>query len=148
MGGNVLNACTLEYADDHLTGLKAMACSEKKFLKNKIEKIPYEEGVKTCTDKYDISYEDVKECADGEEGNNLSYLAYLSTPKELTYVPWVLVNGVHANKKDEDQIIDNVMDWVCRNYQGDQKETVCNQNNKIKNNSNNLINNSNNNNNN
>ena len=48
------------------------------------------------------------ECSKGDEGNKFQHEFAIKSPKEHTYVPWVIVNGVH-DLDAEKKITDNLM---------------------------------------
>jgi len=67
-----------------------------------------------------VSYDVVKKCASGKEGNKLEHAMgakteFLDPPHQ--YVPWIVINGKHTDSL-QTQAQTNLVSLVCNEYQG------------------------------
>lgn len=54
-----------------------------------------------CAEKYNISYDKLKECAVGEEGDKLLLQnAELAAQAEVNYAPFMVYNGIHDRQME------------------------------------------------
>lgn len=71
-----------------------------------------DEITRNClTERLDIA-ESILECANGPEGGELMHAAALKT-RQHTYVPYVMVDGVHTEDIEE-QVEDNLVKYLCQ----------------------------------
>ena len=69
-----------------------------------------------CATKYNLNYTEVQNCVDGAEGNQLQHEVAVETDSlqpPHQYVPWVTGNGEPMDI-DSDQLVP----FICKNYQG------------------------------
>ena len=118
--GNTIQACAIKKFDMKKSN-EFMICSYNKiysFSKN------FDRTTRHCLpDNND--YNAALQCAKNHEGNNFQHEFALLTPKEHTYVPWVLVNGVH-DKEMEKKVIDNLNKFICDYNNNRTKFQSCN----------------------
>jgi interferon gamma-inducible protein 30 len=105
--GNTIQACAIKKFDRKKSN-DFLICSYNKINSFRSN---FEQTTKHCLPSSN-DHNTVLECAKNYEGNNFQHEFALKTPKEHTYVPWVLVNGVH-NKETEKKVIDNLNKFIC-----------------------------------
>lgn len=115
--GNLLQNCALNKTNFEI-GTNYIICLEENihsFKKN------FEKTGEHCAKLQNLNFEEFKECMNGELGNEIMHSVAEKTNSlnpTHTYVPWVVVNGVHDDEI-EDQILDNMLNYICNNYNGD-----------------------------
>merc|ERR1712166_1539821 len=82
-------------------------------------------ALKECAERYNFNYRAVRKCSDNAHGNALQHAAAMKTPKDLQYVPWLVVNGSHPAADDENAMLDDIFSWACKNYTGSNKPVAC-----------------------
>lgn len=73
-----------------------------------------------CVEAGGIPWEPIRSCWKGDAGNQLMYEAGVATSNldpAMTWVPWIVVNGVHTDEIQE-AATDDLMTLVCSTYQG------------------------------
>jgi len=118
--GNLLEVCLLKHLnwDFHLY-LPVINCIEG-------AEDPISAAEHCITKLSKVSYKEVKTCAKGPEGNSLMHDMGNRTESlepGHTYVPWIVVEGKHTEKLEEDAMKDLVA-LVCKLYQG-KKPSQC-----------------------
>lgn len=112
--GNLIEACALA----RLHGLdqaKFMSCFEnnRQSFGN-----PWTKSLEICPSNFSLSSTELESCANGEEGMKLMHQIADDTNSLYpphTYVPWVVVDGVH-NTTIEDAVIDNMLQYTCQHF--------------------------------
>jgi len=64
-----------------------------------------------CVSDFNL-YNEILECAKGDEGNSLQHAVAQKTPADKKHVPWVVVDGIY-NKEVEDAILENMNLYLC-----------------------------------
>jgi interferon gamma-inducible protein 30 len=75
----------------------------------------------------DTTVEEIKMCSTSKEGNELEHEMAIKTESlnpPHSYVPYVVVNGVHDDDIQTD-VTDSLFDYVCKTYTGTNKSSNC-----------------------
>ena len=75
--------------------------------------------------------ESIKTCVDSSEGNTLMHDLALKTgalDPPHQYVPWIVVDGTHDDKTQNDIMDHGLFEYVCDNYTGPNKSPACPEN--------------------
>jgi len=118
--GNLLEVCLMHYLSwDPDLYVPVISCME-----SADDPVMSAEG---CINQLSTaSYEAVKGCAKGPEGNRLAHAMGAKTESldpPHNYVPWVVVDGEHNNEIQQ-AAMDNLLALVCKLYKGT-KPTQC-----------------------
>ena len=84
----------------------------------------------SCAQKYGLDYSKIQSCASGDLGNSLEHEMALKTQAldpPHTYVPWVTLEGVHTDEK-QDKAEFNLIGLICGAYKGSPKPQACQEN--------------------
>ena len=103
--GNIIEACALNHLSEN-EGKNFLICLEgniKKFNKN------FDDTLAFCVSEESVM-KNIKDCANGSEGNGLMHEVAQRTPKH-NYVPWIHFNGEH-DKAKENQILQNMLKFL------------------------------------
>jgi len=118
--GNILEVCTMQELNwDSDMYLPVISCME-----GADDPISSAKGCISALSK--ISYEAVKKCASGKEGNKLEHAMGAKTEAldpPHNYVPWIVVNGEHTDQL-QNAAQTNLVGLVCSLYKG-QKPAEC-----------------------
>jgi len=124
--GNMLEGCLIKRCHfDSKCYMPVIACIED----GVIQKQPIETAVKECVRffKPGKSYQWIKECANGAEGQRLIHKMAVRTgslvPKH-TWVPWLVFDGVFSQENQE-RAQRNLPGLVCDLYKGPTKPWQC-----------------------
>lgn len=82
-----------------------------------------------CEKSMGIDLTTTRECMQATEGNQLEHAVAVKTESlnpPHTYVPWITVYGQH-NVTAENEIISNMVQYVCQNYKGPIQLPACKQ---------------------
>jgi len=114
--GNILEVCIMQQlnwdSDMYLPVISCMEGSDD----------PVSSAKGCVRDLSSVSYDAVKTCAAGKEGNKLEHSMGVKTESldpPHKYVPWVVVNGEHTDELQEKAQSD-LLGLVCSLYQGPQ----------------------------
>ena len=110
---NVIESCVLNMQKNKTEAFLFIHC-----LDNDIPEFP--KAAKRCAPKFDIDYDTLMTCANGDQGEQLEHEMAVITGKlspPHTYVPWVTLNGVHTEKIN-DQAMEDLMSLICKTYKG------------------------------
>ena len=85
-----------------------------------VETTPSLVNAKVCADQLKIDWGSILNCYKSTEGNLLEHDMAVATNAlnpPHNYVPWLVGNGQH-NEELEDDMLTNLMEWVCQTYEG------------------------------
>jgi len=130
--GNLMQNCALNQTN-FKNGINFIVCFEENILSfNK----DLDQTGQHCADDFNLDFSEIKRCMGSDLGNMVQHEVAVKTeslqpPRD--YVPWIVVNGQH-DTNIEDQILQNMVGYICKNYQGDVKIDACqNKKNFLKN---------------
>lgn len=108
---NLIEACALHMLSHPMQFMPLIHC---------IESNPSLANAKKCADQLKIEWDSIENCYNGTQGNHLQHeiaekTDALNPPHK--YVPWLVGNGKHTEDL-QDQMMDNLLKWVCKQYQG------------------------------
>ena len=90
----------------------------------------FDNGLEECSAAFNVSVDEINTCfglGEGAEGNKLQHQVadYTEALKPAhKYVPWITVDGLHENKKEQ-ALIDDSLGYICKNYKGALKIDAC-----------------------
>jgi hypothetical protein len=105
--GNMIHGWGLEKLN-YIDGLKYLVCIEENIERNNKD---FTKTLDDCVDDLTLK-NDIFNCANGKEGNNIHHYMGVFRPKEARYVPYVTLNGEH-NKETEYYILNNIEEFLC-----------------------------------
>lgn len=111
--GNLMQNCVLNITRNSEKGFKFVICFEEniKVFKKNIDKIG-----NYCSKIHQINFTEIQNCMESKFGNELMHEVATKTenltPKN-TYVPWIVVNGVH-DEQAETEIMENMVEFICK----------------------------------
>ena len=118
--GNTIENCILAHINDDEKKLSAVVRMEH----HAGNGLSADQALENTASELNFDHNEIRTCARGDEGNRLQHAAAVRTPSH-SWVPWVLLDGQHAN--DEDAIVSDIFRWACENYNGaNQKPAGCN----------------------
>ncbi|EGR27833.1 hypothetical protein IMG5_188040, partial [Ichthyophthirius multifiliis] len=128
---NLNEACINKHlAFDKLSNLKLINCLEVNIKTN--HRLFDQSFIQKCGDELNIEpqyLQNIQECANSQEGVD-QYLKMAELTERLSpsneYVPWIVVDGVH-DEQFEEQVIQNMVQFVCQRYDGDINVEACHQ---------------------
>ena len=118
--GNTLTNCVMDQISDSMTKTKAVICIEQ--IAN-VNGQGFATALRQCSAQYKFDSSAVTTCMGNAHGNALQHAAAIRTPSDHQYVPWVVVNGSHP--ASDDDILDDIFSWACKNYTGSNKPAGC-----------------------
>ena len=130
--GNLIQNCAMNQTNLK-TGVDFILCFEENI--EAFDKDVDKTG-QHCSDQLNLDFVSLKNCMTSDLGNKVQHEVAVKTetldpPK--SYVPWIVVNGEH-NVDAENQIFENMVGFICKNYKGDAKIDAClNKNSFLKN---------------
>jgi len=93
---NIIENCVIDVSENNTsTYLPIIDC----LMRNRREKEPNED-IENCVEQGDMDYNKVQACMESDHGNELLFKAGAATDNlnpRLTYVPWVMINGMRNN---------------------------------------------------
>jgi interferon gamma-inducible protein 30 len=113
---NTVEACVIHYYPNRSTWWPFIVCLEG-YGPNQTYSI-----AEKCAGEQNITWPEVKACANGTLGKSLEVMYYKETSSldpPHAYTPWILINGKHV---DRTQIIQQ----ICDAYTGPNKPEACN----------------------
>lgn len=120
--GNLLETCTIHALNGDMTKVMPFIyCMESSHRDPMM-------AFRLCARKQGVPEERVLNCYNSSEGNQLEHQMALRTnalKPPHQYVPWVVLNGVHTEKINE-QAVENLLKLICDTYTGP-KPSGCSQ---------------------
>ena len=113
--GNLIETCAIQILGK-IQSYTTILCIESNIAKYQKD---FDKTLEFCLSNDQTSLQQVKDCVKSDMGNYYEHQMALKTDSNHKWVPWIVVNGIH-DEKVENQIIDNLIDFVC----GDDK-TKC-----------------------
>ncbi|CAM6001424.1 unnamed protein product, partial [Sphagnum balticum] len=118
--GNFIETCALQKYELYTQALPFIICLETNSDDWKAQ------GQK-CSTQLGLNWTLINSCATSNEGVN--FLVEVAKITEAlqpphTYVPWIVVNGVHSGTS-ENAITSNMVRYVCSIYKGTEKIAAC-----------------------
>lgn len=118
--GNVIETCAIKKYDFYTQALPFIICLEA-------DTSDWTRSGQRCASQLNLNWNTISSCATSSEGNQFEYEMAVATDKlnpPHTYVPWVVVNGVHSSSY-ETSILGNMVKFVCSIYTGPEKIDAC-----------------------
>jgi interferon gamma-inducible protein 30 len=118
--GNFIETCALKLYDKYTQALPFIICLET-------NSNDWTAQGKKCAQQLSLDWNAISTCATSSAGVN--YLVEMAVATENlvpahTYVPWVVVNGVHS-ASSENAVQANMVRYVCSIYKGTEKIAAC-----------------------
>lgn len=110
--GNVIETCALNMEKNKSVSFQFIHCMEG------IGEYP--NAAKKCAPKFNINYDTLMTCANGDQGAELEHIMAVKTgalDPPHKYVPWVTLNGVHT-EEIENKAMTDLMSLICETYKG------------------------------
>jgi interferon gamma-inducible protein 30 len=126
---NIIETCALNKIQCPYAKFEFINCIENNDENRNVDQ-DYEKIALNCAIKINLNdtvVEEIKMCSVSKEGNELEHDMAVKTESlnpPHTYVPYVVVNGVHSDDIQTD-ITDSVFDYVCKTYMGTNKSSNC-----------------------
>ena len=127
--GNLMESCALNVTD-YKTGLAFSLCLEENIEQYSDD---FTQAGTHCSGVLSINMNDINKCMQGDLGNQIQHDIASKTESlqpSHEYVPWVVVNGQHDSNV-ENQVLSDMVSYVCQNYKGTVKIAACSQQNKF-----------------
>jgi len=138
--GNMIEACAISNfpeREEENSGVPMwypfLECMESDNTNNKDRVGPYNmEAAISCSDDAGLDWGVISACigsdpsVGSEEGNLIMHNVALNTPNNVTFVPWVVINGVTVGDNGGGYPEGDLTQLVCAAYNGE-KPVVCNQ---------------------
>lgn len=121
--GNLMQNCVLHHTTFR-TGIDFILCFEENVgsFHEDIDEIGQH-----CAGVLNIDFNEIKNCINTDMGNHIQHEVATKTEAlrpPRRHVPWIVVNSQH-NSKIEKQIKENMLGYICKNYQGNVKIEAC-----------------------
>ena len=130
---NIIETCAINKIKDDLKKFKYINCIEHNNDSREVHQDYYQIALDCALDvdlDLDLDIEIIEEiqfCSISKEGNELEHKMALKTnnldPKH-EFVPHIVVNGIH-NDEIQNDIIDSLLNFVCKTYKGINKSSSC-----------------------
>jgi interferon gamma-inducible protein 30 len=123
--GNLMESCALNLTGKQ-NGLAFVLCVEAN-LDNYSQ--DFTQAGTYCAGLFGVNMNDVNDCMQGDLGNQIQHDIAVQTENlqpSHQYVPWVVVNGAHDTNV-ENQVLSDMLTYVCQSYQGSVKIDACSQ---------------------
>lgn len=86
-----------------------------------------------CAETLGLDWDAIASCVDGSDGDKAERAAFLATPPEHEYVPWLTLNGAYLNASDyaseggddEDFTPASLLTALCRALPADSRPSAC-----------------------
>jgi interferon, gamma-inducible protein 30 len=121
--GNLIETCAIKlYESDFYTkALPYIICLEA-------NSADWTSQSKKCASQYGLDFNAINTCATSKQGRQ--FVAQIADVTDNlnpvhTYVPWVVVNGVHSTTS-ENAVQSNMVKYVCSIYKGPERIAACN----------------------
>jgi len=117
--GNTIQACAIKQLNDIDVVLPFVYCMER-------ENFPDRAGEK-CSTQSNITWSDIRTCADGSEGQQHLMVAgdrTLGLSPKLRFVPRIEINDAYT-QENQDTALDSLIRVVCENYRGNNIPSRC-----------------------
>lgn len=118
--GNLLETCAIHVMSGNMVKVMPFInCMESS------RHLPMK-AAKTCAGKHGVPLDEVLNCYNSTEGNQLEHEMALRTDAlrpPHQYVPWVVLNGVHTEKINK-EAMENLLKLICETYTGP-KPSAC-----------------------
>lgn len=121
--GNLMENCAFDITD-YQNGLAFAICLEENIQQYSQD---FAKTGSYCAGLHNIDINGVNDCMQGERGNKIQHEVATKTEAlqpPHNYVPWVVVNDQH-DINVEDQVFDNMLGYICKNYKGTVKIDAC-----------------------
>jgi len=115
--GNMWHGCTSRYVHDQATRLSMVKC----MIENNREPAKIAE---TCASQLGVSLQKISDCATGEEGVEIHYMAGLSTDQlqpKVSFIPTIKLEGSQGSQK---AILKNFFKEVCSIYKSKYEDSL------------------------
>jgi len=126
---NIIETCALHKIKCPSDQFEFLNCIENHDENRDIDQDYYDIAFKCAIEANlkDAVVEEIKICSTSQEGNELEHEMAIKTESlnpPHTYVPYVVVNGVHDDEIQTD-VTDSLFDYVCKTYTGTNKSSNC-----------------------
>ena len=119
--GNTIENCMLAHIPDVEKALNALVRMEV----HATDGLTPDQCLDNTASELNLDHDLIRSCAKGDEGVTLLHQAAVNTPTHK-YVPWVLIDGQHADFDDEFAVTaEGIFEWACGKYQGANKPAGC-----------------------
>eukprot|EP00331_Platyophrya_macrostoma_P008752 CAMPEP_0176412472 /NCGR_PEP_ID=MMETSP0127-20121128/4161_1 /TAXON_ID=938130 /ORGANISM="Platyophrya macrostoma, Strain WH" /LENGTH=434 /DNA_ID=CAMNT_0017792143 /DNA_START=21 /DNA_END=1325 /DNA_ORIENTATION=+ len=118
--GNSLLNCVLNKHDKE-TAYKAILCMKRKRF-NQLRNWPA--VIEACTNETGLDLSSALTCANSSEGEGYTHAAHLMTDTNITFTPWITVNGVYESVASGFIYLD-ALNYICKNYKGSIQIDAC-----------------------
>lgn len=118
--GNFIETCALKLYDKYSQALPFIICLES-------NSSDWTTQGKKCASQLGLDWNAISSCSTSQTGVNYEVEMAVATEKlnpAHTYVPWIVVNGVHS-QSIENSIQTNMVRYVCSIYKGTEKIAAC-----------------------
>ena len=126
---NIIETCALDKIKGPSDQFEFLNCIENHDENRDIDQDYYDIAFKCAIEANlkDAVVEEIKICSTSQEGNELEHEMAIKTEAlnpPHTYVPYVVVNGVHDDDIQTD-VTDSLFDYICKTYTGTNKSSNC-----------------------
>ena len=126
---NMIETCALDKIKCPSDQFEFLNCIENHDENRDIDQDYYDIAFKCAIEANlkDAVVEEIKICSTSQEGNELEHEMAIKTEAlnpPHTYVPYVVVNGVHDDDIQTD-VTDSLFDYICKTYTGTKKSSNC-----------------------
>ncbi|OEU09006.1 GILT-domain-containing protein [Fragilariopsis cylindrus CCMP1102] len=126
---NIIETCALDKIKGPSDQFEFLNCIENHDENRDMDQDYYNIAFKCAIEANlkDAVVEEIKICSTSQEGNELEHEMAVKTESLIpphTYVPYVVVNGVH-NDDIQTDVTDSLFDYVCKTYTGPNKSSNC-----------------------
>lgn len=123
--GNLMENCAMNLTS-HDVGLAFVLCVEENIQQYYDD---FTQAGSYCANLHNVNFNEVTDCMQGDLGNKIQHDVATRTESlqpSHQYVPWVVVNDSHDSDV-ENQVLNDMLSYVCQNYKGTVKIAACSQ---------------------